>query len=684
MNNDLSATIDVEIKGILAITDYTLSYTNHSDSPVEAIYHFSLPRICAVMNCTVDIDGRRYEAQVKAQQIANDTYETALENKQRAVLIEMAGDGMYILNMGNLDAGETFQVGLKIGQMLTAVNVGKELIYRLPTNIAPRYGNSDHMIDPEYSLFARYPFAARVRGLTGNSVRACSHSLVEQGEDLVFSGLLDRDVFIQFAAQADASIMKGCWQGQTYHLGYPPLAQPEEGPERFNLHVVADRSGSMMGNSIALLRDALNEVVTQLPASSMFNLTSFGSEYAMFKPSLFEVRGTARRGLRQYIDSMQADMGGTEVIPALLATVKALPDQPDCAQQVLLITDGHVYTQREEIAAIAIMAARKRVHIHCIGVGVGANEDILARLSGETGGHCFMVNPHGEFKSSVTDLINALGYASQQALGQWLNADWQWNATTQNPALPTVTMARGEKAAFDGSDELVCDTVTGQWAQALVQIGAMQHYYTLEGEQSADLALKLQLLTNETSLVMVDIAGDQVEGNATTHVIEQMTYLNMPMFCKRSSHSDTEQTMCMSTAMFAKELEESDMDIPTLWDADKPKLSIELSADGFEQTYLNRIGALFRRLDLADREGCRKAGASDTLLRQLDDWCFEYGLPFDVVLSFYLAEYAVFTEQRVPRALRKRIAAFKAGLPPQLIMAIKDVFTASQTSPVQT
>ena len=684
MTNDLSATIDVEIKGILAITDYTLSYTNHTDAPVEAIYHFCLPRICALMGCTVDIEGRRYEAEVKAQQIASDTYETAVENNQRAVLIEMAGDGMFTLNMGNLDAGETFQVALKIGQTLTAINAGKELIYRLPTNIAPRYGNSDHMIDPDYSLFARYPFAARIKGVSHQRVSACSHNLVEQEDVVVFSGLLDKDVFVQFEAESALPMLRGCWQGETYILGYPPLVEPMGEPDKFNLHVVADRSGSMMGNSIALLRDALKEVVAQLPSSTLFNLTSFGCEHSFFNPSLFEVDGTAKRALRRYIDSIQADMGGTEVIPALLATVNALPDQAECAQHVLLITDGHVHTHKEEMAAIALLASRKRVHIHCIGVGVGANEDILARLSGETGGHCFMVNPQGEFKSSVTDLIKALGYASQQTHGQWKNADWQWNATAQNPALPTATMAWGEKAVFDGSDELVCDTVIEQWAQALVQIGAMQHYYTLEGEQSADLALKLQLLTNETSLVMVDIAGDQVEGNATTHVIEQMTYLNMPMFCKRSSHSDTEHTVCMSTAMFAKELEESDMDIPILWDADKPKLSIELSADGFEQTYLNRIGALFRRLDLADREGCREAGASDTLLRQLDDWCFEYGLSFDVVLTVYLAEYAVFTEQRVPRALRKRIAAFKAELPPQLIMAIKDVFTASQASPVQT
>lgn len=70
-----------------------------------------------------------------------------------------------------------------------------------------------------------------------------------------------------------------------------------------------------------------------------------------------------------HVASMQADMGGTELLHPLSALM-AIPPRPGFARQVLVLTDGQVSNSEAVINLVARNARHQRVF--ALGLGHGA------------------------------------------------------------------------------------------------------------------------------------------------------------------------------------------------------------------------------------------------------------------------------------------------------------------------
>ena len=640
MSNPLSATIDVELNSILAITRYTLNYTNQQARPVEAIYHFTLPRIAAVLGCEVIIDGRTYAAVIKGKQTASLDYEQAIREKRRSVLVESLQDGVYAINMGNLAAGESIQISLQLGQALVAQDAGNKLIYRLPTQIFPRYGVSNNDLMPDVNLFAHYPFALNIRD-TGVEVLASSHPLQQREDGLAMQGVMDRDIYLEFSASATSGLLQATWQGHSYTLGYPAIADAQVGePQAFNLHIVADRSGSMLGESIALLRSALDGLLVNLDDSTGVNLTSFGCQYSLFKESVKPLNGSYRKQLRQFVATIEADMGGTQVMPALLASIKSLPHSGRRNNHLVLITDGHVDVCDEQMAAVTLLCKQHGVTIHVIGVGYSVNADLAGRLTDATGGRLVLVNPQAEFAGAIADLAAECGFAQLTNPWQWQQHDWGINAPCFSPGLPRLVMAKGCDAQFKNGDSAMPVTeIEGKWAQALVKIAGMQEYLLSSHPHSGELSTQLELLTAYTGMIMVDTGGDLVEGDTQTMVVPHMRPASRVMFSRGGP---------MDAA--SPGARDEYLDIPVFL-RKKPDY---VPSQRFADTMLAALASVWRSPQFT-HIGCRRLGISDTLLNMLKTWAQRDNLPFKQVLALYLRLYAEAKNMHLSKRVLKRL-----------------------------
>src|SRR5690606_6843736 len=108
--------------------------------------------------------------------------------------------------------------------------------------------------------------------------------------------------------------------------------------------------GSMKGPSIEQVRNALQLCLRALEPGSCFNIYGFGTHYSRLFPASRPYDDETLRLASEYVDRIDADMGGTEMLPALRAALESAR----CGQlprQVLLLTDGEV-TNTDEVITL--------------------------------------------------------------------------------------------------------------------------------------------------------------------------------------------------------------------------------------------------------------------------------------------------------------------------------------------
>lgn len=171
-----------------------------------------------------------------------------------------------------------------------------------------------------------------------------------------------------------------------------PQIRPAEAPAPISLKILVDCSGSMHGDSIESARRALLAIIPQLGAQDRFSLSRFGHQVEHLGRRLWKSTPVTRDAAQRWIAALEADMGGTEMAAALgstfahaAATAHARPASPD----LLLITDGEI----SDIEGVLTLVRGARHRLFIIGIGSSPAETHLRRLADATGGACDFVAP---------------------------------------------------------------------------------------------------------------------------------------------------------------------------------------------------------------------------------------------------------------------------------------------------
>ncbi|GAB3025371.1 VIT and vWA domain-containing protein [Bowmanella dokdonensis] len=560
------AEIEINLQAPLAVTHYRLCFDNTGKETVEALFHFTLARMACLMHATLKLNGRDYQGEVMAKAAANERYEEAIDEGKKSLLLESIGDGLYQINLGNLEPGDTATLELQIASWLTPQPGGWQ--YRLLTVIAAKYGQTQAASAPTNSVLACYPFIGRLhcQGLA-KPVHA-SHALREEDGCFAFKGELDRDILFSLpASPLSSQLLSASWQGARYSLGYINAEAPSKTVQNAVLHVLLDCSGSMQGDSIEQVRRALLTLLEQADEQLHLNLYRFGSRFEAYGRHPLPCDKRHKQNLRDYVQSMQADMGGTEIIQALNALVMHA-NHPG-PQQVLMITDGQVYVQDEQVAALQARCQQQQCTLHALGVGHAADEILLSRLTGEAG-QLMLVNPVEPVGSVITDLLQQLRQPTQAVQASWQpKPTWQKTPRLQfgnTPVMvaashPVNSLPRLDCQIGEEKKQLQATALTEPlWTQALVQLAASQQLPSQPLQQQADLAVQMQLITDHTSFVLVtdkqvkhperyptiqEIAqmrgfDGAVMGRMASYDVDQpqVDCLDMPAFLRRSSRAD--------------------------------------------------------------------------------------------------------------------------------------------------
>lgn len=422
----LGVQVEAEIRGAQSRVVLRQRYRNAEAVPVEAVYVFPVPEAAALCGLTVVIGERRIEARVEEREQAFAAYDDALQAGHGAVLLDQERPNVLTLSVGNLLPGQ--EIAVELEWVAELGRDGDALRFALPTTVAPRYAPAEDLrgvsptpaerLSPPVGLEGPcgFSFAASVE-LPGGlaAVESPSHPVrvTLDGErarvELVAAQTpMDRDLVLLLTPRQAArplAMLERQPDGELVAaLTFLPAVAGDRRLPR-EITFLVDRSGSMHGSSIEEVRRALQLCLRSLQEGDRFDIVGFGPSHA----SLF---GASRPYDQQSLDEasrhvagMQADMGGTEILPALEA-VLTRPAAPGLERRVVLLTDGEV-TNEPAVIALAGEHADTAA-IFTFGIGFGASEHLVRAVARASRGACEMIFPGERLEAKVLRQLGRL------------------------------------------------------------------------------------------------------------------------------------------------------------------------------------------------------------------------------------------------------------------------------------
>ncbi|XP_062329054.1 von Willebrand factor A domain-containing protein 5A-like isoform X2 [Osmerus eperlanus] len=490
-----SIEVEVKVNDHVATVSSTLQYENKEEQPLEAIFVFPLPAEAAVCHFSAKIGETEVVAHVKEKKQAREEYDDALSSGQQAFLLEESeqSSDVFQLNVGSLPPGESASIRLEYVTEL-AVQADDGLRICLPAVLNPRYepqgvnsgGGGSAQVTSVPASAVPYNLSVKAHVSSPRPISKVESNCPldplnylnpEQTQatiSLAAGHKFDRDVellvYYKDAHQptpvvesGQASAKPGSLMGDTVVMLslYPefPTSVMSSMTSSGEFIFLVDRSGSMScpmhrgegaQERIGSARDTLLLLLKSLPMGCYFNIFGFGSNYESFFPKSVEYSQQTMDNALNKVQTMGADMGGTEILEPLkhIYSQSCIPNQP---RQLFLFTDGEVGNTKQVLDLVKKNAKSHRCF--SFGIGEGASSALISGVAKEGGGHSQFITGTDRMQPKV---MQSLRFALQPAVVD-IAVDWKV------PKGVSVTpLSQPISVLFQGQRSLIYAQLTGE------------------------------------------------------------------------------------------------------------------------------------------------------------------------------------------------------------------------------
>lgn len=558
-----SVHVEGRLEGLMLHMSVRQKYRNDCGHNIEAVYTFPLAWGATLLGMSVELNGKRLQAAVLEKKQASENYEKAIDSGDTPVMVKRSGDGLYTANLGNLFFDEEAVIELEYAQLMRFEQ--GQIRIAVPTVIAPRYGDEHATGGLEThesiraNLLVEYPLTIKM-ALAGEMAKATvqcpSHAIAltdQEGErhvTLSQGGFLDRDFVLLVKDQQGKSFASVCPDGEEFTVvaSFCPVL-PDQKPQPLRLKVLVDCSGSMGGDSIGAARKALHEILKELDEMDEISYSRFGDSVVHDLSGLVPCNPVNIKKVANFVANTQADLGGTEMNAALQSTFKhgekshrrhLIEENPGSNnyQDVLLITDGDIW----DVEAV-ISSARKSSHrIFAVGVGSAPVESLLRELAAQTGGACEFVSPNQNVAEVIVRMVRRL----RNPRCDDVKVDWgqpvAWQSKLPSALFGGDTVHLFARMATKPEVEPKLSWIANKASMQSMptqldssdslmvpRLAASQQITELVSERDSqskrlELALKYQLVTEETNLLLVHVRakGKKAKGLPALNQTAQM------------------------------------------------------------------------------------------------------------------------------------------------------------------
>jgi Ca-activated chloride channel family protein len=296
-----------------------------------------------------------------------------------------------------------------------------------------------------------------------------------------------------------------------------------------NLGFVLDRSGSMKGDKIKRLKEAMSLAIGRLRPDDRVSVTIFNDSARVVARNDTLAR---QSGLEDQIRRLQAG-GGTQMSRGMSLGLREVYRQfnEGWANQVILLTDGQTYGDEAQCLKLAKEAGEHHIPIHALGLGDEWNEALLDQVGSLSGGDSDLI----ESADEVVPLFTQTVERSQQAVVRdaamtlRLVSDvtprqvWQVTPVISNLGYQPlgehdVQVNLGEVDAVEGKAVLV---------ELLIPPRRAGRYRVAQAEVRGELAVQGSTGTSVRQDVVLDYTEDPAQANRydprVMNIVEKVT-----------------------------------------------------------------------------------------------------------------------------------------------------------------
>lgn len=190
------------------------------------------------------------------------------------------------------------------------------------------------------------------------------------------------------------------FEAATRRIGDKPPAPP------LNICLLLDRSTSMAGEKLDLVKAATLEIARSLRSDDIFSVVTFADRPDVLLPASYQ---SDRARLHGRIQGIQAG-GATEIYQGLEAGIEEVRRTLDDKRinHLILLTDGHTYGDEQNCLRLAEEASLQGIGISGFGIGGDWNDIFLDALAGKSGNTSTYISKPQQIQRLLIDKFEAL------------------------------------------------------------------------------------------------------------------------------------------------------------------------------------------------------------------------------------------------------------------------------------
>jgi Ca-activated chloride channel family protein len=191
-------------------------------------------------------------------------------------------------------------------------------------------------------------------------------------------------------------------------LSIPPDLKVLSAPA-LNLCLVLDRSTSMQGANMDMVKTTAIQIMRKLKPQDVFSVVAFSDRAEIVIPA---TRSSDFSKNESRIQMLQTS-GGTEIFSGLEMGYNEIIRNVKRSQvnHIILLTDGRTYGDDEKCIDLAKKASEQGIGISGLGIGSEWNDNFLDELASLTGGSCIYVPGTKDIQHALLEKFTKLGQA---------------------------------------------------------------------------------------------------------------------------------------------------------------------------------------------------------------------------------------------------------------------------------
>jgi Ca-activated chloride channel family protein len=401
----------VKVAGILAETHVRQTYANPFAAKIEAVYVFPLPDDAAVTDFIMVIGERKIRGLIREREEAKRIYEEARSQGHVAALLTEERPNLFTQKVANIEPGK--QIDIDLTYFNTAKYLDGEFELALPTVVGPRYnpaGTTDGVDAVPRGKGCKSPQAVAVEYLAPNErnghlidiaveldPQVAVEKIASSSHEITIKALGGGRSRITLAARetmpnrdfilrwhpAGKPLQTAFWTGgqgdeRTFAMLLLPPADEKELPRQpREMIFIVDRSGSMSGQPMAKVQEAMRNCLNGLDGNDTFQIVEFSNQASSFSPAPVPATETNVKLAIEYVSLLDGN-GGTEVAAGLKCAF-GIPHDPKKLRIVSIMTDGFIGNEMQILIQVKEQLGEAR--IFAFGVGTSVNRYLIESLA---------------------------------------------------------------------------------------------------------------------------------------------------------------------------------------------------------------------------------------------------------------------------------------------------------------